>query len=253
MNMGNLITGIIREIFYLNLYTLQSIIGAFYHIKPLTTGIKQTVILVPGWMGRSLSLRKLQIKLNAAGYPTHILPLGFQLGDVRKKAQQLSTYLEQHDLNKVIIVSHSLGGLIGLQALFNGDKRIDKLLAVACPFRGNHWGNIGLLAALAVTILLAVCIQYYYALIVLPVFFVKSFWQMRPGSSLLKTLSANYSKMENIQCVHAKFDEMVIPSRSTVLGRANDICVPEIGHNNLIMGDRPIDIIQKTLDQADQK
>lgn len=103
------------------------------------------VILVPGLAFRWGFLKHLGDKISSRGYPVYVVPeLGSNLLDISKSAKFVREILEENNLNNVIIVTHSKGGLIGKYLLIheNNDNRIKGVIAVATPFSGTSLGQL---------------------------------------------------------------------------------------------------------------
>ena len=103
------------------------------------------VLLLPGVYEPWTFLRPLADRLHRRGHPVHVVrALGTNTRSIPVAAARAQRYLEQHDLNHVVLVAHSKGGLIGKHMMLVDDTsgRIDHLVAIATPFGGSryaHW------------------------------------------------------------------------------------------------------------------
>jgi len=237
-------------------YLKDALLGVFRSpVAPLRTGDRRPVILIPGWLGRTHSFKCLQERIHQIGHPVYIIPLGFQVGNILKKSRRLSGFLTENRLEDAYVVAHSMGGLISIGAMLLGERRISRLWTLGSPIYGTYVTYILYLLSLAVA-LWGVSAGIPSALIALLVFALPSLRQMTPGSDLLTWFSGSYPAMENVRCIFAKIDQIVItslkaPGKPPRLGRDDDICLPEYGHANLFMGEHAIQCIIDQLKQAE--
>lgn len=108
-------------------------------------GHRQPVVVIPGVYEPWRFMLPLIRRIHALGHPVHVLdPLGFNRKPVPDAAVHLVEYLERHDLDDVIIVAHSKGGLVGKHAMTQGTAvaRIRSMLAVATPFGGSSYAQL---------------------------------------------------------------------------------------------------------------
>ncbi|MCS6984777.1 MAG: alpha/beta hydrolase [Leptospiraceae bacterium] len=222
----SLLSQILWEILYSLLYPLLYLLGIFIHPKP-RDGQKRTVVLVPGFMGSGLYLTNLQRELSRQGYATHIVPLGFQMGDIRKKARLLENYLENNDLHDCYIIGHSMGGLIALQMSYRGRDRIRKLYLANVPLKGT-----------------------YLALLAL---FCLAGWQMLPFSSFIKKMADHFHTFVNTQTIFSRWDQIIIPHEYLRMNRFDDVEFAEIGHLNLVMGKNGIRCLIDLIEMEEKK
>ena len=98
------------------------------------------VLVIPGIYESWKFMLPLVAGVHRLGHPVHVVrPLRLNLRPVPESAEIVRAYLDLNELEDVIIVAHSKGGLIGKQVMVDpeGKRRIDKMLAVATPFRGS--------------------------------------------------------------------------------------------------------------------
>lgn len=103
------------------------------------SGSAAPVLLLPGVLENWTMMRGIASRLNAAGHPIHALhELGRNTVTVPEASALGTAYLLAEDLNRVILVAHSKGGLIGKHMMLGGEgHRIDRLVAVSTPFGGS--------------------------------------------------------------------------------------------------------------------
>ncbi len=232
-----------REARYIAMHIWYAIRGPLVPPAPaLKEGDKRPVVIVPGFLGRSEIYVPLQRRINEAGHPCYILPLGFQMGDVLKKGRELTDLLNRHQLDDVYVVGHSMGGLISVGSILQGEQRIRHLWCLGSPLFGTT--IVQSAYALAALILL-LCIPLGYGpwMIVAGVYLIPAMRQMSRESVLLRWFRRHYDGLENVTSIFARFDEIVHssprhePGSTSRFGRPSDVYFPEIGHNNLFMGE----------------
>ncbi|WP_424467247.1 alpha/beta hydrolase [Pseudoclavibacter helvolus] len=109
------------------------------------SGDRQPVVVIPGVYEPWRFMLPLIRRIHAMGHPVHVLdPLGFNRKPVPDAAQHLVDSLERHNLEEVIVVAHSKGGLVGKHAMTQGlaVPRIRSMLAVATPFGGSSYARV---------------------------------------------------------------------------------------------------------------
>jgi len=183
-------------------------------------GFKTPILLVHGFLGTEGLLYPLIRRLKAVGFPVFSVPFGvLNVQDIRKSAKLLAERVEEeltkHKLERIDIIGHSMGGLIGLYYIkrYGGDKWIRNMLAIGTPFWGTWAANVG------------VALFGLYG---------KGAWQMRRGSEFLEDLHAD-PLPENVDfyCIMAKDDLVCLPADSALPGAKNYL-VPK-GHTSLIV------------------
>ncbi|AOP32975.1 alpha/beta hydrolase [Leptospira tipperaryensis] len=206
----NPILQFLAEKWYTILYLWHAVIGIFIGLEDSPEGDKRPVVLVSGFLGRTLSWEPMLKHLSANGHPVYTIPLGFQMGNIRRKSQILEDYLVQKDIKDCYIVGHSMGGLIASGLTYKGRDRVKKIFIAGTPVHGTY------LAYLA------------------PIFICT--WQMMPGSKFIQEAVEIFEKLPNVQSVFTKKDQIIIPSENSRLGHFDDVELPEAGHLNLFMG-----------------
>jgi triacylglycerol lipase len=103
-----------------------------------------TIVLLPGVYESWTFLRPLAKTLSSHDHPVHVLPtLGYNRGPVPAAAALLGEYLADEGLERVVLVAHSKGGLIGKLAMIRHDpgRRILGMVAIATPFAGSQYAR----------------------------------------------------------------------------------------------------------------
>ncbi|PJZ53892.1 esterase/lipase family protein [Leptospira adleri] len=200
----------LAEKWYTILYLWHAILGIFTELEDSPEGDKRPVVLVSGFLGRTLSWEPMRKHLIENGHPVYVVPLGFQMGNIRRKSQILEDYLVQKDIKDCYIVGHSMGGLIASGLTYKGRDRVKKIFIAGTPVHGTYLAYIA------------------------PIFICT--WQMMPGSKFIREAVEIFEKLPNVQSVFTKRDQIVIPSENSRLGHFDDVELPEAGHLNLFMG-----------------
>lgn len=140
--MSNIIKNIFywaKEIIYFfAIVILLNLVGLFY--RPKTGSFsedKLNVVLVHGIMTKSIIFVFLRKKLRSLGYNVVMFEYGFGFDDITKNAKKLEDFLFQNKKGEIILVGHSLGGVIILEA-----KRLSRevlelpAITMCSPVRG---------------------------------------------------------------------------------------------------------------------
>ncbi|TGM03469.1 alpha/beta fold hydrolase [Leptospira barantonii] len=200
----------LAEKWYTILYLWHAIIGIFTELEDSLEGDKRPVVLVSGFLGRTLSWEPMLKHLSANGHPVYVVPLGFQVGNIRSKSKILENFLIDKKIKDCYIVGHSMGGLISAGLTYKGRDRVKKIFIAGTPVRGTYLA--------------------YFA----PIFI--SCWQMMPNSKFIQEVGDVFEKLPNVQSVFTQKDQIILPSENSRLGHFDDVELPEAGHLNLFMG-----------------
>jgi len=110
----------------------------------LTGGDRVPVLLLPGIYETWPVMGGLARALHAAGHPVHAVPaLGLNRRALEESARLSVDRLRALDLDRVVLVAHSKGGLIGKLVLGDPDvgPRVAGLVAVNTPFAGSVYAR----------------------------------------------------------------------------------------------------------------
>jgi len=176
------------------------------------------VLLLPGVYEPWRFLRRAGRRLNAAGHPVHaVLAIRYNVDTIADVAALAQRYLETHDLNAVVLVAHSKGGLVGkhMMAVDDTHGRIDRLVAVATPFSGSSMARF------------------------MPVRTLRAFM---PTDVTISSLAANLALNSRITSIFGEFDPH-IPGGSRLEGATN-IPLPIVGHFRLLVDERVLRAIE---------
>jgi hypothetical protein len=114
-------------------------------------GTGRPVVVIPGIYEDWRFMLPLVQRLHAAGHPVHVMTvLQRNRLAVPKAAELIAGYLRERDLNDVVIVAHSKGGLIGKYVMMSLDpeRRVTGMVAVCSPFSGSRYAAFMLLPSL---------------------------------------------------------------------------------------------------------
>lgn len=167
-------------------------------------GDREPVVLLPGIYETWPVMRGLARALHDAGHPVHTVPaLGLNQRSLVESAQLAVERLEELDLDRVVLVAHSKGGLIGKLVL--GDPlagpRVLGLVAVNTPFAGSVYARW---------------------------FPARSVRALSPRDPALLAVARDIAAHARIRSVYARFDPHV-PGGSELPGAVN-VRLPLDGH-----------------------
>lgn len=177
------------------------------------SGDKAPVVLLPGIYEPWQFMHPVASHLHEKGHPVHaVTALGYNRGTVPAMAELVAQYLRERDLNDVVLVAHSKGGLIGkyVMTLPESAPRIRQLIAVNSPFSGSVYAMFALLPSLRA---------------------------FSPRNRTLNALRANLAVNSRITSVYGTFDPH-IPGGSELVGATN-VQLDVMGHFR-ILGDERI-------------
>lgn len=198
--------------------------------KNETLGSKQEgrpVLLIHGYLHDRSAWVFHKRKLAEKGFgPIYLLDFGYpfhSIVDYAEKVKKLAEKIEnQTGRNDLIIIGHSMGGLVAswyATQMAPSGKKID-VITLGSPLKGT------ILARIAIG---------------------KDAREMEIGSNLLKKLEEHVENSKKIGFFHiaAKTDQIVIPSKSAILGNRLDrqFVLNDIGHLTLLYSPRVSDKI----------
>lgn len=175
----------IRELGYaIFVFVVCNIVGVFYKPKQKFLKEKINVVLVHGMFTTGIMLFPLKIKLEKMGLNVISFEYGFGLGNITENAEKLNKFLEKNMDGVTVLLGHSLGGLIIVEA-----KRINAgimhipTVTLASPIKGTP---------------LAYSMYYLHAS-----------RQLVPNSVFIKQTEVFVASLQNIVFVKAVIDEIV--------------------------------------------
>ncbi|WP_404290982.1 esterase/lipase family protein [Glutamicibacter arilaitensis] len=182
------------------------------HLRTSTDAQAEHIVLIPGIWESWQFMTPLARYLHQAGYRVHVVPtLGYNRGTVPAMSEIVARYLADADLQEVVLVAHSKGGLIGkyLMAASTQGYRVNKMIAISTPFSGSGYAR--------------------YAPI-------RSLRALSPNDVGVLKLAANLSVNARIISIFSRFDPH-IPGGSELAGATN-IKLETMGHFSLLNDQR---------------
>lgn len=180
------------------------------------------VLLIHGFLGTRGSMFTLERRLVEDGLCVFSFNLGtLNLRDIRRSAflihRKVERILAQTPVDKIDIVGHSMGGLIGLYYIkkLGGHRRVRHLVMMGTPVRGT-W------AALVGVITMGL--------------WSSSSWQLLPRSTFLDELAKDDPPPEVGIYTIAAARDWVCPLPSTRMRGATAVTVP-LGHSSLVVSE----------------
>jgi pimeloyl-ACP methyl ester carboxylesterase len=180
------------------------------------------VLLLHGFLGTRGSMFPLERRLAAEGFTV----ISFNLGalnsrDIRASAflihRKIESILQQTSLDRIDIVGHSMGGLIGLYYIkkLGGHARVRRLIMMGTPVTGT-WAALAGVATLGL--------------------WSKSSWQLLPRSRFLDELSQGPIPPGVEVYTLAAARDWVCPLKTTRVRGATAVTVP-LGHSSLVISE----------------
>jgi len=184
------------------------------------SGGSPPVLIIHGFLGTRGSMYVLERRLVEDGFAVFSFNLGtFNVRDIRRSAFLIHRKIEricaQTGVERIDIIGHSMGGLIGLYYIkkLGGHARVRKLVMMGTPVKGT-W------AALAGVLTLGL--------------WSTSSWQLLPRSRFLDELSEGPVPPGSEVHTLAAVRDWVCPLPSTRMRGASAVTVP-LGHSSLVV------------------
>lgn len=187
---------------------------------------KNPVVLIPGLRAKWHFLTMLVDQLSRNGHPMYVVKeLGYNTDEIRRSADLVRKFIESRNLENVVIVAHSKGGLVGKEILVhhNQDQRVKKVIAVATPFAGTNVARY------------------------LP---MKSIKELHPQSETIRRLQNEQQVNKHIVSIYGFFDNHVWPVESARLEGAKNIQVNTHGHHTVLLDKNVRGIVLTEVEKA---
>ena len=162
----------------------------------------------------------LENRLRADGFCVFSFNLGtFNSRDIRRSSflirRKIERILENSSWDRIDVIGHSMGGLIGLYYIkkLGGESRVRKLVMIGTPIRGT-WAALAGVATLGL--------------------WSTSSWQLLPRSRFLDELSQGQIPPQVEVFSVAAARDWVCPPNSTRMRGIRSIIVP-MGHSSLVV------------------
>lgn len=180
----------------------------------LVSGTKRPLVLLPGIYETWRFLEPLAEALHERGHPVHVVAgLGANRRPVIESAGRVVDLIVERELDDLVLVAHSKGGLIGkhVMAFDPVGERVRAMVAVATPFRGSRYSSL------------------------MPAPSLRAF---RSGDATMRALAASAEVNTRIVSVYGAFDPH-IPEGSELAG-ARNIRLDAGGHFRVLADPRVI-------------
>jgi pimeloyl-ACP methyl ester carboxylesterase len=203
------------------------------------------LLLLHGFLSTPLSVNLLAAELGRSGYCTHRVDLGGLFGRFSSLpveevagvvAERVERLARDHGVERLDLVGHSQGGLIGRYYVqnMNGARRVRHLVTLGTPHRGTSWAYTGYLVGR-----------------VLP-----GLWQMAPGSPLLRELADDdFPRSVRLTSVYSKGDSICPPSSCRLEdrcgGHLKNVEVAHGGHLDFLFRHTISAIVRRELDSEE--
>jgi triacylglycerol lipase len=199
------------------------------------SGYRRPTLVIHGFLGTRGAMILMERYLKNLGFPVMSLTLGaLNLGDISKSAKIVAEKVihmrERFDIDKINVVAHSMGGLIGLDYIkhYGGAPSVRRLVSIGTPYHG------------APIALASIIFMPWTGLL------GKGVWQLLPGSSFLTSLHQG-SLPADVEIINiiAKNDGVISPNRCVLEGARNLLI--STNHAGLVVSPKVHEVIEKFL------
>jgi len=192
---------------------------------PPGPGKKPPVMLVHGYVCNRGLWWRLLARLRAHGIdakPVNLEPPLASLGTLAESLHgHIEAYLEETRSEKLVLVTHSMGGL-ALRAYLvrHGTERVAKAVMLACPHHGTRLALLG---------------------------FGRNARQMQPGSAWICELAKHEPLPVPAVNIWSAHDNFVAPQASGRLEGARELVLDDLGHLSFVFSRRVLKILLQEL------
>lgn len=182
-------------------------------------GTKGNVILIHGLHERFIFLKKIGNLLNTKGFRVHVLKdIHTNVIPVRQSVLVLEQFVKSKDLQNIILVCHSKGGLVA-NYFFKTSKsanRVKKVITLATPYHGS-------------------------------LFAFPFDRDCVPNSEIIKLINSNSEDNQKIFNIYPRFDNHVIPNKNLILSGAHSYKIDIVGHTRILEAQQTLETISKII------
>lgn len=189
---------------------------------------RRPVLLVPGYMCNRGLWWWARRRLRAAGHAVATVTLETPVSDIEHLADGLTRrvddLLAETGADRVLLVGHSMGGLIARAFLARpgAASRVARFVTIAGPHRGTVLAPLGIGRDAA---------------------------EMRRGSDFLEALARAPDPGVPTLVIRSDGDTIVVPPTSSCLEGAEEVVLPAIGHLSMVLSPAVIDRVVAELDR----
>ncbi len=219
----NLLLWIIKEIFAFMFYILSLFLWYIYTLSEIKNKNSKLpkIVLMSGFTTQNPIMFLLKKRLENLWYSVVLANLWLHLDEIEEDAKKLDRFLQSENIKNYIYIWFSIGWVIWLYYKKNYPNTMIKLISLWSP--------------------------YYWTIMANIISFIPSVAQLLPNSLFLKKLNSDKSGLENIYSIWTKYDEIVVPYKSSRLSTWNNFTISEIGHFHLLFSKRVFKLIEKIL------
>lgn len=185
-------------------------------------GNKGNILCLPGWGGSIYDFEYFANHFSKKGFQIHHLDKYNSLKNVKGLAQEVNTYILNHNLYNFTILAHSKGGLVA-KYLVDRDptvcSRTKKIVTFNTPFKGTIWGHVDLLSGR----------------------------ELRPSSSLIKEIISNKTNLDRFIQIYSEYDPFVIPNNSHIFPKMKLVKINVVGHVGILFSEETRKILDKII------
>ncbi len=182
-------------------------------------GKNGNVVLIQGWNSSWRFLKIIGDHVNMLGFRVHVInDLGKNILPLDQASTVVSDYIIKNNLKKVIILTHSKGGLVAAGVLKKHPQNIAKIISICTPWQGSLLGY-------------------------LKTYFLE---ELLPGSPVIANIK-NHLDLSRIINIYAAKDNHVIPNKNLLIPQAINICVPVYGHARILTSPKTLALLSKLL------
>lgn len=215
---------------------------------------KVPVVIIPGVLGTWSFMKTLADKISLAGHPVYVIPnLGYNLFNIPESAKKLKFLIFKNpDANelalrtlskkasairstidaihgeRVILVAHSKGGLIGKYFLahYNTNNKVIGMISIATPYAGSAMAKL------------------------LP---LEPISELDTDSQLIKDLTGHTSVNKDIVSIIPEYDNHVWSESGSYLDGADNIEIAVRGHHKIVFDKKVHDVVLESLEKITAK
>lgn len=204
-------------------FTLERHVYALRHSQPPShwlEGTKGDMVIIHGYGEVWTHWERIATHFNEKGYRIHFLKeLGRNLESLENTCPRVSNYITTHNLQNIILLSHSKGGIIAKCILDTQPEKIKYSITLAVPYGGTIFG--------------------YFRL--------NNLGEAIPGKIWTTEISKENKYNHKIYNFYPKFDNHILPNKHLTLPGAHNKKLSIIGHANIMRADETIEEIDKML------
>ena len=184
------------------------------------------IIIICGYLHNSSGALNLQYEIEKqTGIPVRCIDPENLLESIEDHAKNLVSEIEiaEEQIGKrdIILIGHSMGGIISLVYAFNkGKSKVKDIITLSAPSKGTKLANIG---------------------------FGKCAEEMRKNSNLIKELNENSKKDHGIRILQIGLkNDLIVPLKSAFLEgvpKENKRTISDMGHTEILLDNEAIGMV----------